>query len=236
VLTPGDQMVRTKADIEFQRIDVSRLMAATHIFDGAGTISGTATLDATGNSLAQMLGNGNGALRLAMVGGDLSAILVDLSGLQFGNAVLSALGLPKRTAVQCFIAEAGLQRGLLELQALVLDTSEAIVNGAGTVNLRDEKLDLQLRTEAKHFSIGSLPAPINLSGPLKRPSIMPGAELLARGGVAAGLGIAFPPLALLPTIQFGTGDDHRCDNILARAKQQPGGQRLPAPGNRETRR
>jgi len=144
--------------------------------------------------------------------------------------------LPKRTAVQCFIAEAGLQRGLLELQALVLDTTEAIVNGAGTVNLRDEKLDLQLRTEAKHFSIGSLPAPINLSGPLKRPSIMPGAELLARGGVAAGLGIAFPPLALLPTIQFGTGDDHRCDNILARAKQQPGGQRLPAPGNRETRR
>jgi hypothetical protein len=40
----------------------------------------------------------------------------------------------------------------------------------------------------------------------------------------------------LPTIQFGTGDDHRCDDLLARAKQQPGGQRLPAPNNQETRR
>jgi hypothetical protein len=37
-------------------------------------------------------------------------------------------------------------------------------------------------------------------------------------------------LAVLPTIQFGTGEDHRCDATLARAKQQPGGQRLPQAG------
>jgi hypothetical protein len=40
----------------------------------------------------------------------------------------------------------------------------------------------------------------------------------------------------LPTIQFGTGDEHRCDRILARAKHQPGGQRLPQPGPRESTR
>jgi AsmA family protein len=95
---------------------------------------------------------------------------------------------------------------------------------------------LRLSTEAKHFTIGTLHAPINITGTLKKPSIMPGAELLARGGAAAGLGIAFPPLALLPTIQFGTGDDHRCDNLLAQAKQMPGGQRLPRAQVQETTR
>jgi hypothetical protein len=129
--------------------------------------------------------------------------------------------------VECFVTEAALNRGLFSLQALVLDTSEAVVTGTGGVNLRDERLDMQLRTESKHFSIGSLPAPINIGGTLKNPSIMPGGELALRSGAAIGLGFIFPPLAALPTIQFGTGEDHRCDQILARARQQAGGQLLP---------
>jgi hypothetical protein len=235
-LTPErEHSVHAKADLEFQRIDVSRLMAATHAFEGVGTISGTGALEGTGGSVAQLLGNGNGGVRLGMVGGDLSAVLVNLSGLQFGNALISALGLPKRTAVECFIGDLALQRGVATVQSLVLDTGEAIVTGQGSINLKDESLDLQLRTEAKHFSIGSLPAPINIGGTLKKPAIVPGAELLARGGLAAGLGVVFPPLALLPMIQLGVGDDHRCDALLARAKQQAGGQRLPPP-NRQSER
>jgi uncharacterized protein involved in outer membrane biogenesis len=226
-LTPQPGGTHAKADIEFQRVDVSRLMAATHAYQGAGAISGSGTIDAVGNSLAQMLDNGHGNLKLAMVGGDLSAVLVDLSGLEFGNALLSALGMPKRAQVECFITEAGLDRGILQLQSLVLDSSEAIVTGTGGANLRDEQLDMQLRTESKHFSIGSLPAPINIGGTLKNPAIRPGGELALRSGAAIGLGFIFPPLAALPTIQFGTGEDHRCDQTLARAKRQPGGQRLP---------
>jgi uncharacterized protein involved in outer membrane biogenesis len=235
-LTPRDGATHAKADIEFQQVDVSRLMAATHAYQGAGAISGSGTIDAVGNSLAQMLDNGRGGVKLAMVGGDLSAVLVDLSGLEFTNALLSALGMPKRAQVECFITEATLNRGAFWLQALVLDTSEAVVTGTGGVNLRDEQLDMQLRTESKHFSIGSLPAPINIGGTLKSPAIRPGPELALRGGVAVGLGFIFPPLAALPTIQFGTGDDHRCDQILARAKQQIGGQNLPRQGPNHSRK
>jgi uncharacterized protein involved in outer membrane biogenesis len=226
-LTPEqNNLVHARAALDFHRIDVSRLMAATGAFKGVGTISGVGEIDAVGNSLGQMLGNGNGGVRLGMAGGDLSALLVNLSGLQFGNAVLSALGLPSRTKVECFIADLALRRGILAIQALILDTGEAVVEGAGTIDLKSEAVTLQLRTDAKHFSIGSLPAPINIGGTLKNPSIMPGAELLARGGAAAGLGLVFPPLAVLPTIQFGVGDDGRCNNLLARAKRQPGGQQL----------
>ena len=148
-LTPQDGGTHAKADIEFQRVDVSRLMAATHAFQGAGAISGSGTIDAIGKSLAQMLDNGHGGLKLAMVGGDLSAVLVDLSGLEFGNALLSALGMPQRAQVECFITEAALNQGDFRLQALVLDTSEAVVTGTGGVNLRDERLDMQLRTEVE---------------------------------------------------------------------------------------
>ncbi|HTW25660.1 MAG TPA: AsmA family protein [Acetobacteraceae bacterium] len=215
-LTPVDKLIHAKADIDFRRVDLSRIMAATHAFQGAGTIGGSAAIDTRGNSLASMLGNGNGNARIYLVGGgDLSALLVDLSGFEFGNALFSALGVPRKTQIQCFIGDWLLRDGVLETRALVLDTGEAIVDGSGTVDLKDERLDYRIRTRAKHFTIGSLPAPIGITGTFKHPSIRPDlASLGARGGIAAGLGFLAAPLALLPTIQLGVGDDHRCDALL----------------------
>lgn len=230
-LTPEtNRMLHAKADIDFDRVDVRRLMAVTHMFGGAGTISGTGSIDTVGDSMATFLGNGNGDVRLGMVGGNLSSLLVDLSGLEFGNAVLSALGMPQRTPVQCMVDNMPLRRGVVSLQPLILDTGEAILHVGGTIDLRNERLDLQLRTAPKHLSIGSLPAPIYVSGTFKHPSVRPGSALALRGGIAAALGMIFPPLAALPLIQLGVGNPHVCDQVLAAIRQeQPGGGNLPAP-------
>jgi AsmA family protein len=230
VLTPeSNKLLHARADFHFDRVDVSRLMAATHMFGGAGTVSGTASINTVGNSMATFLGNGNGGVALGMVGGNLSALLVNLSGLEFGNALLSALGLPKRTPVLCLVDDMPLRRGVTSLDPLIVDTGEAIVRGAGSIELKDERMALQLRTAPKHLSIGSLPAPIDIDGTFKHPSIHPGAEIAVRGGLAAALGAIFPPLAALPTIQLGVGDSHACDRVLAEIKQQPGGGNLPTP-------
>src|SRR5690348_5566669 len=101
----------------------------------------------------------------------------------------------QRTQVECFIWESALERGELRIQSLVLDTGSDFITGTGSADLRDERLDMQLRTEAKHLTIGSLPAPINIGGTLKNPAIMPGAEPSVRSGAAVGLGFLFPPLA-----------------------------------------
>lgn len=236
-LTPtANKLMHAKANIDFDRVDVARLMSATHMFGGAGTVSGTGNIDTVGDSMATFLGNGNGGVRLGMVGGNLSALLVDLSGLELGNAVLSALGVPKRTPVQCLVDNMPLQRGVVSLDPLIIDTGEAIIHGSGTIDLKDEHLDLQVRTEPKHFSIGSLPAPIDISGTFKHPSIRPGAELAVRGGLAAALGAVFPPLAALPLIQLGVRDSHACDQVLAEIKQQPGGGNLPPPNSQASTR
>ena len=95
------------ADADFRQVDVARLLAATHRFGGAGTIGGTAAIEGTGGSLHGILADGNGDLKLFMTGGDLSALLVDLSGLELGNAMLSALGMPKKTPMRCLVADSG---------------------------------------------------------------------------------------------------------------------------------
>jgi len=225
--------VHARADVRMQNLDVARLMKATRTFQGAGSISGVGAIDATGNSMASLLGNGNGEIKMAMAGGNLSAVLVDLTGLHFGKALLSALGMPDQTPVECFVGDLVLKRGLLDFRALTLDTSEAIVNVGGDVNLANETLDLALKTDSKHFTVGSLPTRINISGTFKDPTIRPGAEVAARAGATAGLAALFAPLAILPTIQFGTSDaeDARCGALLQQARAGgAGGKALPAGG------
>ena len=218
-----------------QNLDVSRMMAATHTFEGAGSVSGVGAIDATGNSLASLLGNGNGEMKMAMAGGDLSAVLIDLTGLHFGNALLSALGVPEKTQVQCFVGDLGLQQGVLDFKAMTLDTGEGITNVGGNVDLAKETIDLALKTDAKHFSVGSLPTRINISGTFKDPSIRPGAEVAARAGAAAGLGGAVRAAgdpADNPVRHLGSRRRSVAASCCSRRATSAGGKALPPPRRR----
>jgi uncharacterized protein involved in outer membrane biogenesis len=221
-LAPGaNDLVHAKADVAFRHLEISRLMQATHTFKGQGLLGGQARIDTVGNSMASMMGQSNGELKLVLVSaGDVSALLVDLAGLEFGNAILSALGIPTRAKLDCFVADLPLDNGIVSTKAFLLDTEEARVTGRGTIDLRQQTLDYSLTTRSKHFSVGSLPGPIDLTGPITSPSIRPGAEVVARAGAAAGLGILTGFGAILPTIQFGVGNDNACIKAEA-AERQP---------------
>ncbi len=210
-------LVHAVADVDFRKVDLSRIMQSTGMFKGAGTIGGSAKIDTTGNSLAQMLGHGDGEMKLFMSGGDLSAVLVDLAGLDFGNTLIAALGIPRQAQLRCMVTDFGLSKGVLDTRTFIFDTSAANVIGSGSINLREEQVDYKLSTQPKRINIGSLAAPILIRGPLKNPSIHPDPLVLAeRGGAAVVLGVFLTPLAaLLPTIQLGLGKDHNCDELLA---------------------
>ncbi|WP_328805720.1 AsmA family protein [Sabulicella rubraurantiaca] len=220
ILTPveGDRM-RAQADLRFERLDLSRLMQATRTFEGAGTMSGRARIEGVGNSFASILGSGNGSLTLGMSGGNLSALLVDLSGLRLANALVSALGMPERTPVQCFVGDLALQRGVFNLRTVLLDTEDVLISATGSVNLARERLEVRLRSDSKSFTIGALPTSLLITGTFRNPSVGPElGELAARGGAAAALGALLAPVAgLLPTIQFGIGEDNRCEAMVRRS-------------------
>jgi AsmA family protein len=222
--------LRANIEVELRRADLSRLLGAAGA-GGAGTLGGVARLEGSGKSLSEILGRGNGEATVVTVGGNISSFLVDLSGLQFGNALLSALGIPAREGIECLIGDFALQRGTLRSRTLLLDTDAHIVTGGGMLDFGREQLDLRLRTDAKRPTIASLPTPIRIGGTLKNPAIQPElGEAAARAGAAVGLGLLFPPLALLPTIQLGVGENSQCETLQAagerrRQQQTPEGAR-----------
>lgn len=213
------EVAALSSDVEFRDVDAARLLSALQ-YRGRGRVDGRVRLDGRGNSVAALLGGGDGRLRLSMAGGDVSALLVNLVGLDFGNALLSALGIPSRAELRCMIADLNLRKGLVSTETLLMDTTEAQVVGSGTVNLADESLDYRVQTEPKTFNIASVAAPIRIGGTLKAPAVRPDAKSLGlRGGAALALGLVATPLAALAaTIQPGTGEDADCQALLRRVR------------------
>jgi uncharacterized protein involved in outer membrane biogenesis len=213
-------VVHSTADVDFRRIDLKRLLRNSKLVKGTGLIGGTASIDSTGNSTAKILANGNGELRLFMHEGDLSAVLVDLAGLEFGKALLSALGLPSRTDVRCAVTDFELRQGVMRPKILLVDTGQANIIGDGLINLQNETLDLRIHTEPKHPGLISLRAPVLVRGQFKKPGVKPDMKrLVARGGAAVALGVLLTPLAaLLPTIELGLGKDNNCQALITAMK------------------
>lgn len=219
VLAPVEgQALRMQGDIDFRRVDISRIMRFVGS-EGGGVLTGRARIEGTGRSTAELLAHGNGSLILATAGGSLSALVVDLSGLRLGNAIFSALGLPSRTRIECFVADFSLQRGVLRPRVLLLETEDALLSAEGSIRLDQERLDLRVRSQSKRFTVAALPTDLLVTGTLRDPSVQPEViELGIRGGIAAALGFASAPLAILPTIELGIGDDTRCNDTLRRAQ------------------
>jgi AsmA family protein len=210
-LKPDGKEFDTDADLTAEHVDISRLLASAGLGSGRGVLDGTAKLRGKGSSMSSILAHGDGAIRAVMpMGGDINSLLVDLSGIEVGPALLAAIGLPNKEAIQCMVLDFALQQGILASRTMEIDTTDHVITGGGRIDLSREVVELTLRTDPKHFTIGKLATPISITGPFKHLQFAPNKELVIRGGIAAGLGVLFPPAAILPTIQFGVGEHSPC--------------------------
>jgi hypothetical protein len=228
------------ANVDFRQVDLRRIMASTKIFEGAGLVGGHAALSGRGASLADIMSTSSGEVTLFMSGGDMSALLVDLAGLDLGNSLLSYLGLPQKTVLRCMVSDLVVDKGVLNSHLFLIDTDAANIVLRGSANLDKETLDLRLETEPKKASVGSLHAPINIGGTFKNPEIRPDAAALgSRGAAAAVLGTLLTPLgALIPTIQLGLGKNSDCNGLIQAVqdigKNTGAGERGSGSGGRAT--
>ncbi|HEY0265771.1 MAG TPA: hypothetical protein VGC16_03410, partial [Rhizomicrobium sp.] len=154
-----------------------------------------------------------------------------------GVDVLTALSLNlsgdnSDTQLRCAVAAFDTKDGVMTAQRFVIDTEPVRVDGSGTINLRDETLDMRLQGAPKHFQFVRLHAPITVTGPLAHPALgVKAGSIVAQGGIGAALGFLFPPAALLAFIDPGLAKDARCGPILADAKAKGAPVKAAAIGN-----
>lgn len=89
--------------------------------------------------------------------------------------VISFGGSNDTSRVNCLVTRFDIKNGIATSRGLVLDTPGATVLGSGNIDLRNEQLDLHLDTQSKQINLANLAVPMNVSGPLSNPRVVPDA-------------------------------------------------------------
>ena len=183
-----------------------------------GKISGQINLKGRGNSAAQMLGSASGDVAVLMGKGEISNILLEFIGLDGGEVIKFFLRGDRNVQLRCAAAAFEVKQGLMRSKTIVLDTTDTVIEGIGSISLADETLDITLNPQPKDRSILSLRSPLKIAGSFSEPSAGPDkAALAGRAGLAVALGLINPLLALAATIETGPGQDADCRQVLALA-------------------
>lgn len=181
-----------------------------------GTLTGLVELKGTGNSVGRMLGTANGSLGAYMDGGRISRFMMELVALDLWDAARLKLGGDEAIDIRCALADFTVKNGVMSTNAFVFDTSVVLVEGAGTVNLRNEAMDLKLNPRPKDSSIASLNSPLFVQGTFSEPKVSPDMGKLAAKGIGAlVMGIINPVLAVLPLFKEGEKEDGNCAALIA---------------------
>ena len=132
--------------------------------------------------------------------GHIRQAFAELLGINAANGLFLLLNKDKREAdIRCAVADFRVSNGVMRAERITIDTSVAIVNGEGRINLADESLGLTFKGKPTKFRIGRFNVPIRIGGRLNAPTfgVQPQGAIV-QAGAAAGLGFLFPPLAALP--------------------------------------
>jgi uncharacterized protein involved in outer membrane biogenesis len=211
--------INAAINMRVQHLKLAQLFPTIEQAKGSlGDVDGIIELAGTGNSVALMLGSSNGKVGLFIDDGQVSKFLMELAALDLWDVARLKLKGDEPVKIRCAIADFGVKGGLMQANALVFDTEVVNVGGNGSINLKNEQMDLTLKPEPKDRSIASLKSPLYLRGTFSKPEVGPDMGRLAtRGAGAILLGVLNPLLAVIPLLEEGKGKDSNCGKLIAEA-------------------
>jgi uncharacterized protein involved in outer membrane biogenesis len=231
----GPKAIKAQAKVTARKIEIKKLFPQIEQLQATvGSISGDASLTAQGNSVASLLAGSNGELKTLISQGQVSKMMLEMMGLNVANIVITKLFGDKQVQLNCMASDFAVTNGLARTRYFVVDTKEALVNVAGTINLANEQMDLRIDPKTKGLRLISLRSPFYVRGPFSKPDISVDKGVLAmKAGSAAVLAVvAAPVAALLPLINTGPGEDSDCARLLAESSEKP---KAPPPGKTQRR-
>ncbi|MEK6245592.1 MAG: AsmA family protein [Pseudomonadota bacterium] len=162
---PSSQMA-----IDFRGVRLDQLLPALASKGvSPGAVSANLKLSGRGNSIAAIAGNASGSMSMKMAGGRISNLLDAKLGLNLGKMLRLTISGDRAIDVHCAAIAFDFNNGLGKSRAILLDTEQTRIDGNGTMNLRDETLDVLLYPTQKKPGLFSLHSAFRVQGALQRP-------------------------------------------------------------------
>ncbi len=210
--------IATTLKASVRKVQLGKLFPDAKLAEQAsGGIGGEIDLSGNGNSVAAMLGSSNGSVAVGMGKGHVGNLIMELAGLDIAESLKFLFTGDRQIPLRCAFADFGVSDGRMDSRAMAVDTTDTLIIGEGSLNLKSEQLDLLLKPRPKDISILALRSPLRIGGTFKDPSFRPDFKALGiRGAIALTLGSIAPPAALLATFEPGPGKDSDCGGKYAR--------------------
>ena len=148
-----------------------------------GKVDMDIALKGAGNSVRAIMASLNGKTRIVTEGGKIKSGLLNIASAD----VLSALPMVDSKGdkdIKCGVVDFAIKSGQAEAKAIIFETGGLSLVGKGGLNLADETLGLKFDPRAKKVSLMKLAmVPLNVTGTLASPSVMPDVGAAAMGAV-----------------------------------------------------
>ena len=186
-----------------------------------GVIAARARLTGAGNSVHRVAAASNGTVTAVIPRGQIRQAFAELLGVNASKGLILLLSKDNReTSLRCAVADFKVTDGVMRANRIVLDTGVVLASGQGTINLKDETLNLRIEGDSKRPRLVRLFVPINVNGTLAKPGFgVDASRVVAQGGLGAALGTLLSPIAaLLPFVDPGLADDADCAALVGESK------------------
>lgn len=213
-------------DMRIEGVDLGQFQSASAKKPPlSGSMVGRLKVHGAGSSVHKLASNADGTLSVALPTGEMNAALAELTGIDVtkGLGLLLSKDQPT-TDVRCGVLDFQADQGTLKSQSVFIDTTNVLITGRGSIDLKNENLDLSLQGDPKKVRFFRLRSPITLHGTLLHPAVGVKADkLLAQAGVATALGVLLTPFAAaLALIDPGLAKNKDCAAVIAEAQTDLG--------------
>jgi uncharacterized protein involved in outer membrane biogenesis len=202
-----------------------------------GKLDGEMELSGSGKSIAEWMAGLNGRTLLVMGKGRLQNKYLDILGADLAKSILRLINPFQKaddyTQLNCLVNGFEVKNGLAVCSALLLDTPQMSLAGAGDVDLKTERLNLSIHPSLKEgvgagsagkvsLSLGELTKPFKLGGTLAHPSLaIDTTQALTTIGKAVGGVLLLGPAGVLAALASAApGDPNACLAAVESAKKK----------------
>lgn len=214
------QPARTSYDVRIGETPLSVLLRGWGVEEAGttGTLRGRVELVGSGDTLHASLATASGRIAFIIPRGSLWTRNVQLAELDIGTFVQKMFQgrLKEPVQINCGLIAFTVRQGVAGADPILIDTAKNVILGRGGFSFVDEGLNLNMRADAKKFSLLSAQSPVGIRGTFADPSLnVISPELVGRGGAGLALGALAPPAALLAFIDVGDAKSAACGPVLA---------------------
>jgi uncharacterized protein involved in outer membrane biogenesis len=172
VLNAREDIPGVTANLALSDLDLAAFFKGSPYFETTGgKVQAKVNIDGVGKSLADVMGTAQGDVRLGMNGGALSGLLIELAGLDIGQALILYVEDDARIPIICGAGRIVLNKGDAKLDHFIIDTTDSVLYFRGNANLNTQDINIEIEADAKDFSLLDIDAPVDLKGKIRKPEI-----------------------------------------------------------------